>query len=254
MADKKTKKNKTNWIAWGITLVVIYVVAFLLVVGPNDIANFFRSKTSELNNIGDFLAGVFAFPAFVLLATAVLTQRQELSETRDQFDQSQDVIDAQLALIKTQNKFSHRAAQANYKLAIHDKRLSVYLKLKECANKMLSSGTIEEPTHTLIYEALEGATFVFGDDVTKYVAGLRDKSNEFYRADFKLKFLGTKQRNATITEAQKKEVDKLIDDMTDIERWFLENMTFQILEEKFASSLRLPEDIALEDSGTTKTP
>jgi len=70
----KTTKTKTNWIAWGITIVAIYVVAFLLVVAPHDIANFFHSKTSELNNIGDFLAGVFAFPAFVLLATAAPTR------------------------------------------------------------------------------------------------------------------------------------------------------------------------------------
>lgn len=85
--------------------------------------------------MGDFLAGVFAPVALIWLVAAVLTQRQELNETRGQFEENQNVVDAQLKTINAQNALlalqhnqSVENAQKAYKLNLFDKRFQIYEK------------------------------------------------------------------------------------------------------------------------------
>lgn len=75
---------------------------------------------------GDFLAGVFSPLAFIWFVAAVLTQRQELDETREQFADGQAVIDGQMKNIAAQNITSamqfekaQEAAKQTYKLNHH---------------------------------------------------------------------------------------------------------------------------------------
>lgn len=237
MAEKKNK----FWLAW--VVVAAYFAALALTVGPARVLKFFLDENTGLNNLGDFLAGVFAFPAFVLLAAAVVTQRQELRESREQFKNNQEVIDAQLKQIDKQNDLAQRAAKANYKLSIYDKRISVYVTLKNITARIIAAGTIDEETRDLIYEATESAHFVFGDDVGEYVNNLKDKSNELYVANFTFDYLERKRQKVGLNADGEIKMDEVIDKMQELDKWFMENMTYEILEERFTSSLKLPDDI-----------
>ncbi|MBA1343949.1 MULTISPECIES: hypothetical protein [Rhizobium] len=241
MSDQKISK-RTNWIAWAVTVVSVYVVGFLWILGPQAIWTFLHGN-DQLNTVGDFLAGIFAFPAFILLAAAVLTQRQELNEAREQFEDGKEVTQAQLALIQTQNDIAHKAAKANYKLALHEKRLAVYLRMKECGFALTTSGTIEKETRQRIYAAVEDAKFVFGDEVNEYIKMLSSKTDEIMRISARATRLSNKGRDQGFTEKEEAEWNNAVDAVHALEQWFYENLTYEILEEKFTPSLKLPDDI-----------
>lgn len=245
---KKTKASKTNWIVWGIAIVVLYIGGFLWIIGPQPILSFFM-KTKELNNIGDFLAGVFAFPAFVLLATAVLTQRQELNETREQFEDAKEVTEAQLKLIHEQNRLSHRAAQANYKLAMHEKRLSVYFRLKELALVLNSRGSLDRSERDNLERAAEDARFIFDDDIMKYVNALRYNSEKLSHAIMKVTWFQHQAEQRELQETQKAELDRSQEDIEQLGAWFLDKLQSPIIVDVFELSLKLPDDIALDQLG-----
>jgi hypothetical protein len=207
-------------------------------VGPTRVSEFFLDETNDLNNTGDFLAGVFAFPAFVLLAAAVLTQRQELHETREQLKKSQNVIDAQLRQIDKQNDISHRAAQANYKLAIYERRLSVYQRLSECAYPLAEDGIISKETRQQIGQTAKDAKFVFAEEVNEYITALNYKSYDMMRIEVRLK-RAERKWNEDEVEAW----NNALENMHGLEDWFHSNFKYETLDEKFTPSLKLPEDI-----------
>jgi len=86
MAQDSNNPNKTSWILWPIgVFTAICVVAAIW---------FFFSAAvyrRDANEIGDFLAGVFAPLAFLWLIAAVFLQREELSAQRQELKASRAV-------------------------------------------------------------------------------------------------------------------------------------------------------------------
>jgi len=240
------KRDKTNWLLWAVLGIVIYLGIVGNAIGLDKLRAFF-TDTTALNNIGDFLAGIFAVPAFLLLAAAVLTQRQELIDARDQFDDSREVTAAQLGQIEKQNKLAHKAAQANYKLAIFDKRMAVYAKLQECSLAIIADRMLDEKTREMFYTATESANFVFGDDITKYVTELRERHTDFYIAEHRIRYFEKKRQSVPLSIADESNLDASSDLKEKVNIWLMNNFTFAVLEEKFTPSLKLPVDIAADD-------
>lgn len=124
-------KNATNWLIWAAAITVLYLIGLGSLIGWQKLVDFLSSP--DLNEIGDFLAGFFSPLAFIWLVAAVLTQRQELNETRNQFDENQKVTEAQLKTIneqfelaKRQNEIAEGTAKKNYKLALFEERYKLY--------------------------------------------------------------------------------------------------------------------------------
>lgn len=121
-----------NWLYVAMVFTVGYSIWLIYTLGWQRLFKFFTGD-KDLNQIGDFLAGAFAPIALIWLVAAVLTQRQELTETRDQFSENQKVVDEQLKTIRSQNILLNQQAidarenaKQAYKLNLYDKRMDIY--------------------------------------------------------------------------------------------------------------------------------
>lgn len=124
-----------NWLRVAGIVTLAYATWIVWVLGWERIRGFFQNTETDLNAVGDFLAGTFAPVALIWLCAAVFTQRQELNDTRDQFTENKRVTDEQLKVIHSQNallSLQHNQAVENakqaYKLNLFDKRLQIYQK------------------------------------------------------------------------------------------------------------------------------
>lgn len=104
---KKTKKSITIWVLSAISLVYIGIVYLLIketetCAGTAVSANWFKGFWDQylgcrsVNELGDTLSGAFAPVAFLWLMGAVFIQSQELKAQREELDETQEVMRAQL--------------------------------------------------------------------------------------------------------------------------------------------------------------
>lgn len=175
------RKNK----AWTFLLAVTatYLVWIVWLRGP-DVLWRFLSLVADLNSVGDFLAGVFAPLAFIWLAAAVVTQRQELAEARQQFKDSQDVItkqlanaDKQAAIIAKQQANAEAAAERAYKLSLYQPRNAVLFSLNDFRTRFEKNA--DWPTMLSDFDEIRlTALFLFPDDVAIWFKGMREELSE----------------------------------------------------------------------------
>ncbi|RVH04376.1 hypothetical protein [Sinorhizobium meliloti] len=162
---KRTWKD-INWLWIAGVFTAAYAVAICFTLSGARIWDFL-STTNALNEVGDFLAGAFAPVALIWLVAAVLTQRQELNETRDQFAENQKVVDAQLKTINSQNSLlalQHNQAVENakqaYRLSLFDKRLQIYEKFKGFG-EVHQRKDYDEESYLAMVNLSQEAAFVF---------------------------------------------------------------------------------------------
>ena len=163
-----------NWL-W---MAGIFSVVYAAVVG--SALGWWRSwafftTDPKLNEAGDFLAGVFAPLALIWLVAAVLTQRQELNETRDQFTENQKVVDAQLKTINSQNALltlQHQQSVENaakaYRLSLFDKRFQIYEKFVRFGEAH-TSGEYDENSYLEMINLAQETAFVFDQSMEDWL-------------------------------------------------------------------------------------
>ncbi len=156
-----------NWLAVAGAFTVAYGVAIELTLGWERTRSFLVDDT-KLNEVGDFLAGVFAPIALIWLVAAVLTQRQELNETRSQFEENQKVVDAQLKTINSQNALlslqhtqSVEDSKRSYKLSLFDKRFAIYQKFIMFGEDHGIEKDYDESSYFRMINLSQEAAFVF---------------------------------------------------------------------------------------------
>jgi|GEM_PF-5460660 len=104
---KKTKKSKTIWALSLLSIAYIGIVFFLIkeTKACEDVpisAHWFKGFWDQylgcrsVNELGDTLAGAFAPVAFLWLMGAVFIQSQELKAQREELDETQELMRAQL--------------------------------------------------------------------------------------------------------------------------------------------------------------
>lgn len=181
-----------NWLAVAGVVTVTYGVAIEMTLGWEKTGSFLVD-TAKLNEVGDFLAGVFAPIALIWLVAAVLTQRQELNETREQFEKSQDVIDAQLQMIKVQNVQSaeeHKLAVENakkaYKLSLFTKRFEIYEKFvafedAHDPDKPFANREYDEESYRTMILLCHEASFVYDRAVSDWFGDIAQQIDEYMR-------------------------------------------------------------------------
>lgn len=172
--------KKANWLWAAGIFTAVYLIGALWIVGPVRIWTFVT--TGFLNEVGDFLSGVFSPLAFIWLVAAVLTQRQELDETRDQFGENQKVVDAQMKTISSQNELlalQHQQAEASakqtYKLNLFDKRFELFNRLTVISEAIPTSGVDWKTAEGLRKISLE-SVFVFSYDIHQHLSSLTTKT------------------------------------------------------------------------------
>ena len=172
MVGMKNLIRQTNWL-WAATIItVVYFIGLGWLIGPNRIDTFFIE--GDLNEVGDFLAGAFSPLAFIWLVAAVLTQRQELDETRDQFAANQLVVDEQLSTINSQDSLlslqhtqAQESARQTYRLNLFDKRFEIFKDLndfRENAKGVYGSGADDVFTNIRLR-----SEFVFKQEIVDWI-------------------------------------------------------------------------------------
>lgn len=173
-----------NWLIAAAVVTAAYLGFIVWQLGATAILGFLSSP--KLNEIGDFLAGVFSPLAFIWLVAAVLTQRQELTDTREQFAENQKVVDAQLetikdqsALLQQQHTLAEEIAKKTYRLSLFEQRFAIYNETVAIHSKMENSGIIAK-NHSDIKAISTKASFVFGDEVEEFFDHIEQLFVEYF--------------------------------------------------------------------------
>lgn len=173
---KKTKKSITIWVLSAISL--IYIVIVYLLIKETAICNevpisenWFKGFWDQylgcrsVNELGDTLAGAFAPVAFLWLMGAVFIQSQELKAQREELDETQEVMRAQLRvsiqqveetkasteLFKKQTKIledeqrSRKRAEADELFDSMLEKVKTYIDLAKGLSVVLSQPSIKGP-------------------------------------------------------------------------------------------------------------
>ncbi len=230
--------------------IVLWLVGTLLVVGlitavfgyvswslaPHDPSQTETALKAFLDNggynlLGDTLSGLFAPITFLIVVCSLLLQDRQMRQAVDD--------------MRTQTGLNKQIAQANYKLALHEKRLAVYGKLRDCAFDVVMHGTVTKETRLAINAALQDAKFVFGNEVLDYIQSLTIKSHEHMKANALTSRLnGKRDRVGNLTETEHEQWEKAVDIEHSLEQWFYDNLTDEIIDDKLAPHLILPVAIA----------
>lgn len=170
-----------NWLWFALILTGLYTSGVVYVIGWADICTFFTDSDTQLNAIGDFLAGTFAPVAVFWLVAGVMTQRQELGDARKQFAENQEVIDKQLNTIDSQNKLlslQHEQAVENakkaYRLTLFDKRFQMYEKFIAFGDQY-TANDFDYDAYFAMVNLSQEARFLFDYEVEDWLREISDQ-------------------------------------------------------------------------------
>lgn len=160
-----------NWLLVAGFATFVYALIALRWLGLDRILIY--PTNNSLNEVGDFIAGVFSPLAFIWLVAAVLTQRQELTETRDQFAVNQEVVDAQLktinaqsVLLQQQHTLADETARKTYRLSLFQERYKIYEEFIAFGEKHEKSKYYD--AYLEMVDLTHKASFVFGKEIYDY--------------------------------------------------------------------------------------
>lgn len=186
MSDKpeqaKPAPRKTDRLFYAVLIgtILYFVAGFMLFekfLNPGEYLEFYK-----WNALGDFLAGVFAPLAFIWLVAAVIIQREELKSSRQQFDDSQTVIQEQLDYIRDQSKKADEVALRDYKLAMFEPRIEIYKQLVGFEFSEDLSTRVLFTKYKQIEDIMTRSKFFFGADVEEWLAIEKNRLFKLYTA------------------------------------------------------------------------
>ena len=188
--DEEQPPRQRNWMALAGIATAAYGCFLASTIQLHRIWDFMNHAVA-LNEIGDFLAGVFAPVAFVWLVAAVLTQRQELLEARAQFNKSQDetrtqfnagqeVTRRQLDLVDNANTNQKDQAIREYKLSLFEHRFEIFEKFDAIARDEELEKHLKSHA-SAIYKLAQRSLFVFGPALPEKLASVAKMMREASR-------------------------------------------------------------------------
>ncbi|MDX0482001.1 hypothetical protein GOL35_20350 [Sinorhizobium medicae] len=177
--------KRMNWLRVAGIVSLVYATWIVWVLGWERIRGFFQNTETELNAVGDFLAGTFAPVALIWLCAAVFTQRQELNDTRDQFAENKRVTDEQLKVIQSQNallSLQHNQAVENakqaYRLSLFDKRYQIYEKFIKFGEAH-DHKDYDEESYWAMTNLAQEAAFVFDKSIEDWLGDIAQQIADY---------------------------------------------------------------------------
>lgn len=190
-----------------------------------------------LNLLGDTIAGFLGLATFAVVVITYFAQRALAKQTIDE--------------MKQQNRLNAEIANANYQMALFDKRRKAFehfidARMRYIANSGKDLGVIEA-----LENALSEAKFVYDQDMNYYLLGLSQSASTLHmmatrhearRKDFDFGMLSASEQEKF--EEEFEQFDKAS------KRMFQELFDQKIME-MFYKRLKLPEEIAAFDKTAT---
>ncbi|UWQ77588.1 hypothetical protein K3725_09650 [Leisingera sp. S132] len=140
-----------------------------------------------------------------------------------------------------QHKHEKQVADANYKFALHEKRLKVYFALKEFLEDAAIHGRPGREATAKVLGVARKVPFIFGGDIDREVKWLIDASFSYVRAEARIERLDDLLRRGVIKPEQEKRRAELFEQQIDIEDKIFARFTSNSLTEIFNPYLKLPE-------------
>ncbi|MND48541.1 hypothetical protein D3C80_394640 [compost metagenome] len=236
--------NQINWLVIAFAATIAYITFIVWKVEFWKIWDFLSE--SRLNEIGDFLAGVFSPLAFIWLVAAVLTQRQELTETRDQFAENQKVVDAQLKtineqseLLQQQHTLAEETAKKTYRLSLFDERFDIYSKLVAFHTGISKKQVFERSDLRQLQYIKARCGFVFSLEIEKNIEDIENSLMEFLdnqeewestwsRDAFNQIYEPQDKKSAAIKTAQNNHRDTILDSLHPISLQYLMRSSMRV--------------------------
>lgn len=235
------RKLSLNALLAAVVGTVAYFAILLWWIDATRLAAFL--ETDQLNEFGDFLAGVFAPLAFLWLIAAVITQRQELNETRDQFKENQKVVDAQMKTIAAQNELlalqhtqAQESAKQTYKLNLFDKRFELYRDFLAFGEKHDKTNYMNDAYMEML-DLYQRSLFVFERDVSDWFGKIADEIHDHQQYREQETFLYRNEAGVNVLKFRSENAEKEIEST---EAWLFDQFTLLDLRiEKFHPSMRV---------------
>ncbi|MDR6757196.1 membrane protein implicated in regulation of membrane protease activity [Mycoplana sp. BE70] len=240
------KKKNINWLWIALAVTAAYGLASVWLLGLGHVATFITSNPTSLNAIGDFTAGMFAPIAVIWLVAAVMTQRQELEEareqsrlTQEQFAENQRVVDEQLktinsqnALLRTQHQQSVENAIKAYRLSLYDKRIIIYQKFIDIGEEYSGDAWGDEGYWRLVNLAQEAA-FVFDKSIEDWLNDMANEVVNFQQYRDENPIMMDDDGYGNLVMVKSKENDEIISGRNKFSLWLDEQFYPDVRNEKF---------------------
>ncbi|CAN7564042.1 hypothetical protein [Aminobacter sp. LjRoot7] len=246
MGDGKPAEGKKpwNWLWVSLVASAVYVGGLVIWTAYDDLG--LRVSDNHLNEVGDFLAGVFAPLAVFWLIAAVLTQRQELTEAREQFTESQAITRKQMEFITAQNNLLHiqhqqaeESAKRSYRLSLFERRFHIYEELRDFGKKY-SNSDYGHKSYSEFDTIRNKASFVFSTDIENWLDEVADTIDRYVRLITRhRKETGKLDIYGTLNVPPDEKIDGELKGMND---WIAEELTLTSLRERLWSSMRVSDN------------
>ena len=240
------KKSKTNWgrvfsfgnIVFAMGLIATGVLVcglYWLYTGDGKIPA--TIDMLSLNLVGDTLSGFAASLALIWLIVGVIIQRSELRVT-------QETLDSTSREAKKQTDLNYRTADANYQLAMFDRRKDIYNRILSFVGGLAIEGDVTAQMRSTFFSAQNDARFFYPDTINVAVGEFEKHIVEYARHKNRMRVYDEKiDRGVRIKEEDETKNTKSIDIAHREEQWLFDNMTVEELDKLFMPHLKLPDRI-----------
>ncbi|MCQ1772872.1 hypothetical protein NOI24_16300 [Neorhizobium galegae] len=235
--------SDVNWLWAATTITILYVISLGWLFGNQRLSSFLFGN--DLNEVGDFIAGIFSPLAFIWLVAAVLTQRQELNETRDQFEQNQKVVDEQLKTINSQNALlalqhtqAQESAKQNYRLNLFERRLEIYNRLVG-VHDTIEMTWITHISANDVRKIANQSAFIFSSLVENYIGKVADKLDAYIQLEQSIK-VPDEYGNIVVSQSKEHEATRV--ELKEMSERIVSALSVESLREAMWSSMSVSDN------------
>lgn len=163
--DSDTSSDKTNWTLWAVGIgsgVWLLVAAILFAIAEpcaKSATGFWAARVACLppNEMGDFLAGVFAPLAFLWLIAAVFLQKSELAAQRQELRESREVA-------------AQHVVEARRNAQFIGEQTNILTAQRNQAERDIADREVDEYTHLIatLFSKNQNQTFAYYEGKSRY--------------------------------------------------------------------------------------
>lgn len=239
MQSNMTRPGLIDWLFWiAIFITLSYITLSLgIAIGAIEYVSGTSTDTAlkvfldrhGLNLLGDTLSGLFAPLTFLIVVITSFLQNRQVKKN--------------IAAMAEQNRLAKITAQAQYKFALHDKRLVVYKNLKSVATDLLKEGTIQKETLFKLIDCVDDAKFIYDGQILQWITNLFHRSSDLVRLNVRISNAQQKLKDIGLDDDEKDALNNLIDQEHEIEIWLFDEVSFTKIDEILTPALKLPDNI-----------